>query len=99
MLRSIFAPALDASTDNITFCAAAEGAVSPAPIRARQRNSTRTASELLRPELLVGRRSTWGKTCAALTRLFPLEGWRVRRRKSVMISEAGIEIICSAPET
>src|SRR5215469_7541746 len=61
MLRSIFAPALDASTVKSTFCAATKGAVRSAAIKAKLTRSVRIISESFRPapsmtspEILVG---------------------------------------------
>src|SRR5215207_2717651 len=50
MLRSIFAPAFDASTDSSIFCATAMGAVNPTLTSTRQKNSARIASESFRLE-------------------------------------------------
>src|SRR3984885_7714419 len=44
MLRSIFAPVLDASIDNSTFCAARVGAVIHAMIRVKRARSERIRS-------------------------------------------------------
>src|SRR5215469_7192774 len=60
MLRSIFAPALDASTVKSTFCAATKGAVRSAAIKAKLTRSVRIIREPFRPapsmtsEILVG---------------------------------------------
>src|SRR4051812_6238008 len=56
MLRSIFGPAFDASTDTATFCAfcaPAAGALSVRPSRTKQTREVRMRSESFRPDPLT----------------------------------------------
>src|SRR5882724_6104182 len=98
MLRSIFAPALDTSTDNSTFCAATEGAVRTTPIRAKLARRARMTSESFRPERGMAGRNKERKTGVAWTRLRAPENRRFRQWILVLILEASVEVNCSAPE-